>query len=84
MTTNVRPKPVPKDVSRLLLDQMEATLDKLERQGYCPCCIARCLLLHAGLLAAHELEPADMRNALGYIATLSARHAPPPASTSRH
>jgi hypothetical protein len=84
MTANVRPKPVPQDVALRILNLMEATLGKWERRGYCPCCVARNLLMSAGLLAAHELGPDDMREALGYIAMQSEKHAPPPAGTVRH
>jgi hypothetical protein len=37
MTTNVRPKPMTDDVRMRIFDQMEATLGKWERRGYCPC-----------------------------------------------
>ena len=84
MTTNVRPKPISEDVAEQILNQMEATLGKWERRGYCPCCIARNLLMSAGLLAAHELGAGDMRDALGYIAMQSEKHAPPPDGTVRH
>jgi hypothetical protein len=67
-----------------ILNGMEATLARWDRRGYCPCCIARNLLISAGLLAAHELQPDDLSDALGYIAEQGAKHAPPPADTLRH
>ena len=52
----IRPKPVSGDVAERILEQMDATLGKWERRGYCPCCVARILLLSSGLLAAPELQ----------------------------
>jgi hypothetical protein len=69
-------KPLSPDVMEKILNQMEAVLGKWERRGYCPCCISRNLLMSAGLVAAHVISPDDMGEALGYIATLSERHAP--------
>jgi len=76
MTTNDQPKPVTKDVADRILNQVDAMLGEWDRRGYCPCCVARTLLMHAGLFAAHELQPDAMREALGYIATLNEKHAP--------
>jgi hypothetical protein len=78
MTTNDQSKSVTQDVSDRILNQVDAILNKWNRRGYCPCCIARHLLMHAGLFAAHEVHPDDMRKALGYIATLNEKYGPPP------
>ena len=83
MTTTTR-KPVSEDVAGKILDQMEATFGKWERRGYCPCCIARAMLMHAGLLAAHAIPPGDMHDALSYVAGLSEKYAPPPDDAVRH
>ena len=77
-------KPVSEDVAGKILDQMEATFGKWDRRGYCPCCIARAMLVHAGLLAAHAIQPEDMQEALGYIARLSEKYAPPPDDAVPH
>ena len=84
MATTIRPKPVSGDVAERILEQMDATLGKWERRGYCPCCVARILLLSSGLLAAPELQSDEMREALGYIAVQSEKHAPRSGSTARH
>ena len=73
-----KPQPVSLDVATRILNGVEATAAKWDRRGYCPCCIARTLLMSAGLLAAHELQPDDMRDALDYIAEQAGKHAPPP------
>ncbi|PSO30120.1 hypothetical protein [Bradyrhizobium sp. MOS002] len=83
MTTN-RPLQMSPDAAERMLDRMEAEADKWVALGFCPCCVARTLLLHAGLIAAHELAPGDMRAALGYIAKQSERHAPAPDGKARH
>lgn len=81
MTTQ---KPMTEDVAMQILNLMEAELGRWERRGYCPCCIARNQLMCAGLLAAHWIQPGDMRDALGYIAMQSEKHAPPPDGAVRH
>ena len=68
--------PVSLEVSRRLLSKLEALFDHYTHSGYCPHCIARDLLMGAGLLAAHELQSDEMRHALRYIAELSAAHRP--------
>jgi hypothetical protein len=85
MTSNSirKPQPVSQDVAMRILNGMEAAAAKWDRRGYCPCCIARTLLMSAGLLAAHELQPDDLREALGYITEQAQKHAPPP-DASRH
>ena len=77
MTTATTAKPLPPEVVRQMLDQMDAALNEWTERGYCPVCVARTLLGHAGLFAAHELQPDDMRRVLAYIAALSKKHAPP-------
>jgi hypothetical protein len=77
MTDMQKPKPVPTDLSNKLLDTLDRLIDRWVDRGYCPHCVTRNLLLHAGLFAAHELEQDDMREALKYIAELSAKHCPP-------
>ena len=71
-----QPKPLTKESFDQLLGTLERLCDRWVDRGYCPHCLARALLLHAGLIAAHELEQDDMRDALKYIAELSVKHCP--------
>jgi hypothetical protein len=68
--------PLSPQISKRLLNKLEALFDQYERAGYCPHCIARDLLMGAGMLAAHELQADEMRHALRYVAELSAAHSP--------
>ena len=72
-----KPKPISEDLAKRIFNGMEATAAKWDRRGYCPCCVARALLMSAGLIAAHELQPGDMRDALDYITEQAGKHAPP-------
>lgn len=71
-----QPKPLTPELVRQLLDTLDRLLDRWADRGYCPHCLTRALLLHAGLFAAHELEQDEMRDALKYIAELSVKHCP--------
>lgn len=68
--------PMSPQTSRRLLNKLESLFDQSARSGYCPHCIARDLLMGAGMLAAHELQADEMRHALRYIAELSTAHCP--------
>ena len=81
---NIKAKPVSEDIAGKILDDMEVTIGKWDRRGYCLHCVARAMLLHAGLLAAHAIQPDDMRETLGYIEGLSVKYAPPPDDAVRH
>jgi hypothetical protein len=76
------PKPVTPELTQKLLDTLDRLIDRWVDRGYCPHCVTRNVLLHAGLFAAHELGQDEMREALAYIAELSAKHCP--AVQSRH
>jgi hypothetical protein len=76
------PKPLTPELSQQLLDTLDRLIDRWVDRGYCPHCVTRNLLLHAGLFAAHELEQNEIREALAYIAELSAKHCP--AAQPRH
>lgn len=71
-----KPKPVTKELTLQLFDTLDRLIDRLVNRGYCPHCVTRVLLAHAGLFAAAELEQDDMREVLKYIAELSAKHCP--------
>jgi hypothetical protein len=76
------PKPLTPQLMEQLLATLERLVDRWEGRGYCPHCLVRVLLLHSGLLAAHELGQDEMREALTYIADLSAKHCP--SQATRH
>jgi hypothetical protein len=85
MTTNDRPRSMTEDVSKLLFNQVEALFGKWQRRGYCPCCVARTLLLHAGERAVLELVNEDLHQVLDHLAEASEQHGPPPSGdTIRH
>jgi hypothetical protein len=85
MTTNaVLPKPVLGDDIDRIYRQVEAILNKWDRRGYCPHCVARTLLSLAGFFAAHELPADSMREMLGHIAELSEKYAPPSDRAGLH
>jgi hypothetical protein len=71
-----RDMPMSPQISKRLLNKLEALFEQYERAGYCGHCIARDLLMGAGLLAAHELPADEMRHALRHIAALSTAHCP--------
>jgi hypothetical protein len=79
-----QPKEFTKENSRQLLASLERLLEFWVNRDYCPHCVAGTLLLHTGLLAAPALTQNDMRDALKYIAELSAEHCPPPSQGTTH
>jgi hypothetical protein len=70
------PKPVPLELTQKLFDTLDRLIDRWVDRGYCPHCVTRNVLLHAGIFAAYELGQDEMREALAYIAELSAKHCP--------
>jgi hypothetical protein len=84
MTITTTSRPITLEVSERMFDQMAALADQWVEQGFCPHCVARGLLMHAGVIATVELEPDDMSDALGYIAKQSAKHGPAPDGSARH
>jgi hypothetical protein len=71
-----KPKPITPGLTIKLFKTLDQLIDRWVGRGYCPHCLTRNLLLHAGIFAAHELGQDEMREALSYIAKLSAEHCP--------
>jgi hypothetical protein len=67
----MQPKPLTPELTQKLLDTLDRLIDRWVDRGYCPHCLTRTLLLHAGIFAAHELGQDEMREALSYIAELN-------------